>query len=235
MCRGLHGRRRTAATGTWPASSLSSFRARNGTGLGPGAGWGDGELRLGVLVAGDATSVAHRGEGRMADLAGVRAPVLRLGTQENKGGSGVLTLLQSRGGQRGWRRGGVEGDRGGGGGIPAEEGAQFGPTRRKMPRGVGSSYWRHVWRCEARWARRGGRRRRGVPDGQQWRGGRLHGGGACAKVERCGARTGCGKKVRKVRACLYRLGRRRGSGVRANWPSIAMAAGPALKAFNGAA
>jgi hypothetical protein len=73
-------------------------------------------------VAGDATSVAHRGEGRTADLAGVQAPVLRLGTQENKGGSGVLTLLRSRGGQRGWRRGGVEGDRGGGSGILAEEG-----------------------------------------------------------------------------------------------------------------
>jgi hypothetical protein len=98
--RGLHGRRRTAATGTWPASSFSSFQERNGTGLGPGAGWGDGELRLGVLVAGDATSVAHRGEGRTADLAGVRAPVLRLETQENKGGSGVLTLLRSRGGPK---------------------------------------------------------------------------------------------------------------------------------------
>jgi hypothetical protein len=89
--RGLHGRRRMAETGTWPASSFSSFQARNGTGLGPGAGWG--EIRLGVLVAGDATLVAHRGEGRTADLAGVRAPVLRLETQENKGGSGVLTLL----------------------------------------------------------------------------------------------------------------------------------------------
>jgi hypothetical protein len=28
--------------------------------------------------------------------------------------------------------------------------------------------------------------RRGAPDGRRWRGGRLHGGGACAKVERCG-------------------------------------------------
>jgi hypothetical protein len=61
-------------------------------------------------------------EGAAADLAGVRASVLRLGTHESKGGSGVLTLLRSRGGQRGWRRGGVEGDRGGGSGIPAEEG-----------------------------------------------------------------------------------------------------------------
>jgi hypothetical protein len=44
---------------------------------------------------------------------------------------------------------------------------------------------------------------------------------------------GCGKGVRKARACLYRLGRRRGSGVRANWPSMAMAAGPALMEFKG--
>jgi hypothetical protein len=74
-------------------------------------------------------------------------------------------------------------------------------------------------------------RRRGAPDGRRWRGGRLHGGGACAKVERCGACTGAEKGVRKARSCLYRLGKRRGSGVRANWPSMAMAAGPALMAF----
>jgi hypothetical protein len=61
------------------------------------------------------------------------------------------------------------------------------------------------------------------------------GGGTYTKVERCGACTGAEKGARKARACLYRLGRRRGSGVRANWPSMAMAAGPALKAFNGAA
>jgi hypothetical protein len=78
-------------------------------------------------------------------------------------------------------------------------------------------------------------RRRGAPDGRRWRGGRLHGGGACAKVERCGACTGAEKGVRKARACLYRLGRRRGSGVRANWPSLAMAASPALMAFKEAA
>jgi hypothetical protein len=54
-------------------------------------------------------------------------------------------------------------------------------------------------------------------------------------VERCGACTGAEKGVRKARSCLYRLGRRRGSGVRANWPSMAMAAGPALMAFKEAA
>jgi hypothetical protein len=59
------------------------------------------------------------------------------------------------------------------------------------------------------------------------------GGGTYTKVERCGACTGAEKGARKARACLYRLGRRRGSGVRANWPSMAMAAAGCLQAIKG--
>jgi hypothetical protein len=42
------------------------FQGTKRDGLGPGDGWGDDELKPRVLVAGDATSVAHCGEGRTA-------------------------------------------------------------------------------------------------------------------------------------------------------------------------
>jgi hypothetical protein len=52
-------------------------------GLGPGAGWGDGELRPGVLVAEDATSMAHRGEGRTAAV--LRTPTSVCGRHGGRG------------------------------------------------------------------------------------------------------------------------------------------------------
>jgi hypothetical protein len=59
--------------------------------------------------------------------------------------------------------------------------------------GVGFLCERRSCRSEMRRHRGLIHRRRGVPDGRQWCGGRLHGGGACAKVERCGACTGAEK------------------------------------------
>jgi hypothetical protein len=102
----------------------------------------------------------------MADLAGVRAPVLRLETQENKGGSGVLTLLRSRGGQRGWQIGGVEGDRGGGG-IPAEEGdAVRSDGEEEEFRDAGSSCERRGRQSKTRRNHGLVHRRRGAPGGR---------------------------------------------------------------------
>jgi hypothetical protein len=90
-------------------------------------------------------------EGAAADLAGVRASVLRLGTQERKGGSGVLTLLGSPEGKRRSPRRRVERDRrrrpkveddGGAPGSAARSSGEGGQSwYRERPR-VSASRWR---------------------------------------------------------------------------------------------
>jgi hypothetical protein len=163
-------------------------------GLGPGAGWGDGKLRLGVLVAGDATSVAHRREGRTTDLAGVRAPVVRLETQENKGGSGVLTLLRSRGAKEAGGEAASRETVAAPAGSRRRKGAQFGLMGRKKSSGTPGPRANGV---------DVGRRRGGTEDlftggGERWMAGDgaaagFPGGGACEDGEVRGSNL-CGKE-----------------------------------------